>query len=79
MALDSQALAVFAAETLADLEADDLPADAELVDAALIVELRATDADGDEISMVHAFVMSKRNVALLGLLVRGEEAALNDG
>jgi hypothetical protein len=78
MPLDSTDLAKFAAETLAELDDDDLPADAMLVDAALIVELKATDPDGEELSMVHAFVMSKRNVCLLGLLVRGEHAALGD-
>lgn len=77
MTLDAQALAEFAATTLEDLEQDDeVPDDAELVDAQLVIELTGTDADGDRISMVHGYTMSQRNVAGVGLLLRGLVAAL---
>jgi hypothetical protein len=77
VSLDAQALGEFAARTLEQLEADDdVPPDAHLVDAALIVEVTGTDDDGDPISIVHGFTMSERNVAAIGLLIRGLRAAV---
>lgn len=77
MTLDAQALARFAATTLEEIEQDpDVPADAELLDAVLVIELRATTPDEDTISMTHAFTMSERNVASVGLLMRGLVASL---
>lgn len=77
MALDAQALAKFAADTLEDLEGDnDLPIDPTLADAHLVVEIRGSDADGDPISQVHGFTMSTSNVAGIGLLVRALMASL---
>lgn len=78
MTLDTLTLAKFAATTLEDLEHDqDVPDDAELVDAHLIVELAGTDEDGDRISMVQGFTMSQRNVVGIGLMMRGLTASLN--
>jgi hypothetical protein len=76
MALDVQALAHFAARTLEDIERDDdLPTDAELVDAVLIVEVHGTDEEQEAVSMVQGFTMSERNVVGVGLMVRGLVAA----
>lgn len=78
MALDAQALAKFAADTLEDLEADDdVPTNPTLADAHLIVEIRGSDHDGDPISQVHGFTMSGGNVAGIGLLVRALMASLD--
>lgn len=75
--MNAQALAEFAAKTLAELEEDDdLPTDPTLTDAHLIVEVSGTDADGDSVSMVHGFTMSGSNVAGIGLLVRSLSGAL---
>lgn len=75
--LDVTALAEFAAHIVDQLEADDeVPADATLTDAHIIVEVRGTSPDGDPTSMVQGFTMSERNVVGVGLTVRSLAAHL---
>ena len=75
---NAQALAEFVARTLDELDEDDeLPPDAEVLDAVLIVEVGARDPeDGEPISMVQGFTMSERNVVGVGLMARGLAAYL---
>lgn len=77
MSLDAQELAQFAARILEELEADpEVPDDAELLDAALVIELRSINADGEPVSMVHSYTISERNVVAVGLLARALAAGL---
>lgn len=69
---NGNALAEFAARTLDELDQDrDLPAGARLEDAILVLEVMATNDDGEPVSMVHGYVMSRRNVVGVGLAMRG--------
>jgi hypothetical protein len=77
--LDPASLARFASRSLDELEADPgVPEGARVADAILIVELTAdaTSDDGWPLSQVHAFVLSRRDIVGLGLLVRAGHALL---
>jgi hypothetical protein len=76
--MDGAKLAEFAAKTLDDLDRDDdLPAGATLRDALLVLEVHGTDADGEDVSIVEAFVMSESDVVGIGLAMRALGAMMD--
>ena len=77
MPIDPAPLAHLAAQFMDDIE-QEYGEDAALVDALIIVEVHHVSEDDDDgDSVVEARVLSKRNVAAIGLATRGLAACLN--